>query len=240
MKMNRRAAFLASAAMLVVTGTAVADIVDVRFTGTGLGRNVRTSYLGNSHNVFAGQLYHEFADGTGEAASLEGPLITYCSELTEYVTSSTRPYDLSPLPLAPNSDPMGEDAAQALTDIWTFAGGQQLLTQNTNENRDFAAAFQIAVWEIVHDYDGSLMSLDVTAGDLTVTKTNGQQLGSNIADHLGDLFGAVGSNSSFSELRVVTRAGAQDQVVMVPTPGALALCVIAFVPLVGSRRRRID
>jgi hypothetical protein len=238
--MNRRTAFLASAATLAVTAVATADIVDVRYTGTGLGRNVRTHYQGNSQNVFAGQLHHQFSEGTGEAALLDGPLITYCSELTEYVTGSTREYELSPLPLAPNSDPMGEVAAQALTDIWIFADGQQLLTQNTNDNRNFAAAFQIAVWEIVHDYDGSLLSLDVEAGDLTVTKTNGQQLASNITSHLGDLFGAVGTNSSFSGLRAVTRAGAQDQVVMVPTPGALALCVVAFVPLAGSRRRRID
>jgi hypothetical protein len=240
MKMKRRTAFLASAAALAVTAAATADIVDVRFTGTGLGRNVRTSYLGNSQNVFAGQLHHQFSDGTGEASLLDGPLITYCSELTEYVTNSSREYELTSLPLAPNSDPMGAVSAQALTDIWDFADGLQFATQNTGDNRDFAAAFQIAVWEVVHDYDGSLASLDTNAGDLTVTRTNGQALSGGIATQLSGLFGAVGGNSSFDGLRVVTRAGSQDQVVVVPTPGALALCLAAFVPLAGSRRRRVQ
>jgi hypothetical protein len=237
--LNRRTALAACSAALVLTGSCLADIVDVRFTGTGLGRNVRTDYLGSAHNVFAGQLTHAFADGSGSAAFLDGPRITYCTELTEYVTGSFREYALTPLQMAPDSDPMGADAAQALTDVWVHADGRQFLTESTAANRDFAAAFQITVWEIVHDYDGTVTSLDVNAGDLTVTRTNGQALTSGIAGYVSELFGAVGANTTFSGLGAVSRAGAQDQLVAVPTPGALALCVIAIVPLAGTRRRRL-
>lgn len=234
---NIRTATVAMFAVGAISASSLAGTVDVKFTGTGLGRNVRVTLNGNARDLFAGQLKHNFSNGTGNCTSLEGTHRTFCTELTEYVTSTTAEYECAMLEDAPESDPMGPVAAQAIADLYAYADGRQVTTEDTGDNRDFASAFQIAVWEVVSDYDGTAGSLDITTGSLTIDGRYGRDLDANILAYLNDLFGAVGMNASGDGVFAVTRDGAQDQIVMVPLPTSIMLGTAGLAAIIVRRRR---
>lgn len=227
----------------LAAATAHADTVSMKFTGTGKGQNVRINVNGAQQNVFAGQLKHQISSGVGLGADLVGDHITFCTDLHQYVTSTSKTFDIVPLSDVP-SVAMGEEKASAIFDIYRYAAGSQLETDATQA---FGAAFQIAVWEIVLDYDGSLGRSSISIGDgaFKATKTDGGILSSTIRNHISDLFDAIGSfvgepRADFT-LYGLANGGAQDQIigtpfVPLPTPGLLGLAGLGAVA--GVRRRR--
>lgn len=235
---------IAAAAALALTTPAMAGTVDVDFLGIGLGRGVKVDYFGSTKNVFAGQLRHNFSNGTGDASQLSGDHITFCTELSQYVSKNSSEFELVDLGDAPNSPgPMGSDKAEAVSEIWAGADGAQFATDATSHNRNFAAAFQIAIWEIVTDFDGTPSSLDVEGGNLKVTRTDGNQLSSGITSILGDLFNVIGSGNGIDSLFAVSSGNFQDQLVqlnMIPLPSGLMMGVfgLAGLGLIGRRARR--
>ena len=112
--MNIRTGFFAALAIFAVSAvSASADIVDMRFLGTGSGRNVRVTTPDRTFNVFAGQLRHSFSNGTGAASALNGELLTYCTDLTQYVSSTTRSFTVRTVGEAPAGNAMGADKARS-------------------------------------------------------------------------------------------------------------------------------
>jgi MYXO-CTERM domain-containing protein len=239
MKIN--AAFAVIAA-LAGGSVALADSVDLKFVSTGKGRNVKFDLNGETQNVFAGQLKHEFSNGTGRAAGLSGTLITYCTDLLENTSKNTNRFDLVNTADAP-SPAMGQARADALSDIYVFAAGAHT---DGSADRDFAAAFQVAIWEIVYDFDSSngRSSLDVESGDFEAYKTNGSSLSSAVLGHLETLFDAIGTIGLGAEqtgLYALVNDGVQDQLIemaVVPLPGAAAMGLAGLAGLAGTRRRR--
>ena len=229
--------FAAAIAVAAIAASSFAGTVDVKFVGTGLGRNVQVNRNGNATNLFAGQLMHNFSNGQGDCVSLSGTQATFCTELTEYVATNTSPFDSAALEDAPESGPMGAAAAQAVKDIYAQANGRQFATSGTVDNKDLAAAFQIAIWEVVTDYDGTAASLDVTAGDLKVTKMDGSDLSAGVADYLAELFGAVGMNADGDGIFAVVNDCYQDQIVMVPLPAAALLGAAGLGVIIWRRRK---
>jgi hypothetical protein len=125
---------------------------------------------------------------------------------------------------------MGQAKADLVAKLYAFAGG----TQYTN-NANLASAFQIAIWEIVYDFDGStLASLDITDGALkaNVNGTIGGLVGSLLT-------GAFGS-ASMADLIGMGNLSHQDQIIditgIIPGPGSLALLGLGAV--LAPRRRR--
>ncbi|MDY7108801.1 MAG: hypothetical protein SYC29_09205 [Planctomycetota bacterium] len=234
--MNVRCIALTAAAATAVMTSAHAGTVDVEFTGTGLGRSVRTHLDGRAQNVFAGQLRHAFSNGTEQCSELDGGYLTFCTELTQYVTSQESPYECLPLEAAPPSHAMGAVRAQAMRDLYAYADGAQFATSGTSDNRDLAAAFQIAVWEIVYDYDGTASSLDAAAGNLRVTKTDGNPLSGGVSGYLDSFFGGVGTGAELPELFAVTNSQYQDQLVMIPLPLPLAMGAVGLAAVIWRRR----
>ncbi|MCL4740647.1 MAG: hypothetical protein KJZ54_00425 [Phycisphaerales bacterium] len=234
MKMSRLAAVIAVAGFAVA---ASADVVEMKFTGTGQGRNVKVTIGDKSMGVFAGQLKHSILSGTGLGADLVGDHLTYCTDLYEYVKSSPTTYTIVTLPEMPDSSPMGFARAGGVYDLFAWAGGQQF---DPGIAKDFAAAFQIAVWEIVTDYDPSIggASLDVTAGALKVKDSGGGPLSSGISGHLAAMFDAVGSDSARRGIVGLRSFGAQDQITVIPAPGPFALAAAGLALVVPRRRTR--
>ena len=140
---------IAAIAVAAAGGTVYADTVDVQFLRTGAGRTIKFDLNGSRHNVFAGQLEHRFSNGTGIGADLNGDHLTYCTDLLEYVSGSTSTFDIVDPQNAP-ATPMGPTRADALRDLYAHASGSQLAR---GADRDYAAAFQLAVWEVVYDFE---------------------------------------------------------------------------------------
>jgi len=228
---------LATAMVGTITASALAGTVDVEFTGTGLGRAVRTHFADRALNVFAGQLRHTFSNGTGQGSALDGDYLTYCTELVQYVVSHPSPYECALLEDVPNTSPMGPDRAQAIRDLYAHADGSQFAAVGSSANKDFAAAFQIAVWEAAYDYDGSAGSLDVVGGDLRVTGTGGGPLSAGISGYLDDLFGAVGTGAEVPHLIAVTSEQYQDQIVMIPLPAPLIIGAVGLAAVIWRQRK---
>jgi len=227
---------IAAAALAVSAGLASAGTIDVRFTGTGAGQTIHVNSPSLNGNVFAGQLFHTLSNATGPEAQFNGDYVTFCTDLSQHVTSTIRTYDLVAIDLMPNSTPMGAAKAQALTKLYASAGGSQLLGGTSSE---LGAAFQIAVWEIISDYNPSLIGggLDVTAGTFRATKTDGSTLSSSVRGHLTSLFAAANTEGGVGAgIMGIRSSTAQDQIIPVPTPGAFALAGLGGLCLVRRRR----
>lgn len=239
--MNIRKSLIAIPAVIasLAGASAYADTVNVRFTGTGRGQSVRIDFPGGSMNVFAGQLNHELTNGVGpQGVALEGNWATFCTDITQHVTNSPLTYDIVDLSLVPNVSPMGNAKADALRDVYAYANGAQAAGNASNE---YAAAFQLAVWEIVTDYDANAgnASLSIAGGGFRATQTNGSALSSNIQNYLASFFGSVGSPGG-ATLLGLRSSTAQDQIIptsYVPAPGSAVLGGLGGLCM-GIRRRR--
>lgn len=233
---TRPPVWIAAAAAAAAAATAHADIVDMKFVGTGLGHNVRVTAGDKSFNTYAGQLTHRILGGDDVPEALRGDQILYCADLLEYTTGSFKPYVVSRLTDVPDSNPMHQRQADALRDIYAFAEGQQLSASGSN---DFAAAFQLAVWEIVSDYDWDQgrSSLDLETGFFQATKRNGKALSSGIMNNINGLFDAVGSDSEFRGLVALRSETNQDQLAVIPAPASVSMFT-AGLCLIATRRRR--
>ncbi|MCW5774999.1 MAG: hypothetical protein KIS87_00945 [Phycisphaeraceae bacterium] len=232
-KMSRLIAVFAAAGF---AGVAAADVVEMKYTGTGQGRNVKVTIGQTTMGVFAGQLKHTILSGTGEGATLVGDHVTFCTDLYQYVKSSPTTYTLVSVQEMPDSAPMGSGRAGGIHDLYAWAGAQAI---DLGASKDFAAAFQIAVWEIVSDYDPSAgrSSLDVVTGNLKVKDSNGGSLSSGIMGHLSAMFDAVGTGAARRDLIGLRSGTAQDQLVMVPSPGPFALAGLGLLFAAPLRRR---
>lgn len=238
MKISTKA-LLAVAAAATFGSAAMADTVTVQYLGSDNGRNVKVITSSMNQNVFAGQLIHRFSAGTGEAAYLNGDRITFCTDLYEYVTSTPKTYTLVGLDDVPGPSGMGLAKANAIADLYQYAAGTQ---SRSDTNDDFAAAFQLAIWEIVFDFNtlSGRSSLDVNAGGFKAKKTDGTTLASVITGHLNNLFNAIGaySRSDPGSLRGVTRSGSQDQIVEIPLPSPALLAGAGLLGVGAIRRRK--
>ncbi len=226
----------AAIATIAACGLANAGVVTVQFTGSGQGRSVHVSSPEFNGNVFAGQLKHTISGGVGDDAEYNGNHVTFCTDLSQRVTSTPRVYEIVGLDDMPNSTPMGDSKADAIRKMYDFASGTQLLS---TASTDLGAAFQLAVWEIITDYNPSIFggNLSVTSGSFRATKTDGGSLWSGVQSHLAALLGAAtteGNGSSF--VAGIRNSGYQDQIVPIPAPGSVALAGLGVLCLTGRRR----
>ena len=229
---NRCVGVISILAISAFAAPASADLVTVFCSGTGAGRAVTLSHLGTTRNVFAGQIMLSLSNSSSGA--LNGSWISFCTELSQniHVNGPSQVYQVLSVAQVPNPGPgMGETRAAAIARMYTFASNTQF-----GGNADYAAAFQIALWEIANDYDGSAASLSLAAGNL-----QGASLAAGIVANISGLLSAAADTSIFSKPLVgLGNAGFQDQIidpsVPIPTPGAMALLGLANV--FGARRRR--
>lgn len=233
MKITIIAAVVAAAG--VASGALAADTVSMKFTGTGSGSNVKATYFSTTLNVFAGQLKHTITNGTGWSSRLNGTQMTFCTDFTEHVTSTYQTYLVVDPRWTPNASPMGVDKANAIRDIYTTAG---LTIVQTGLNNDMATAFQLAVWDIVADYNANvgIAGLGLAGGHFKATNTSGGSLSSGIITKYNTLINSIGHTARTAPVLGLTNNGSQDQLVYVPTPGAATLAGLGG--LLAARRQR--
>lgn len=231
---NTRSSRLIAVALLAgaaLSAPAMADTVTVKFTGTNKGGSVKAAYDSVTSNVFAGQLKHTLSSPSGPAAAgLSGNFLTFCVELNQNTTSSNTVYTVSTLAAR-----LGAAKADAIAGLFASTGLAPILGTASN---DLAQAAQLAIWEIVEDYDGTPGSLSLTAGDFRATKTDGSPLTAGITGLASSMLSGVETPalSSLSFL-VLTNSSKQDQLVVIPAPGAAAVVVGGGLALLRRRRR---
>lgn len=222
---------------------AFADTVNLAFVGSGAGRSVQMKLGSLTQNVFAGQLRHSFTSPVGPAAAqLSGnTLVTFCTDASEYVRSVSSTYTVTPIPDLPVSTgwpSMGAARAQAVYDLYAAAAGSQL---GSTADADFAAAFQVLLWEIVYDFNGARTSLDTLNGTMQTRSTSGGALTDAITGYFNTLADTVVAiTASQTSLIGLSRLGGQDQIVqvqLIPLPAPVLLGAVGLGTLAVARRR---
>ena len=216
-----------AAVLCMLSGSALAETVDVEFLGRGSrGSNVTVSLHNGlsfadgstSRRLWVGQLRHSIDGETYD---------TFCTELTQWAGDGQ--FEVTNVKDAPSSiDGMGEVKAQAIRNLFSSS------TLDFSSN-SAAAAFQAVIWEIVYDYDGSSESISST--DLEVGNVRFDSIHSRLFNEFAQAaFGGAAENLG-TQVRAIVNPNYQDQLVAVPVPTA-ALLSTPVLGLVAARRRR--
>jgi hypothetical protein len=253
-------AMSASAADLVLDFQGVGPGVDLNYTYSTAGK----VNVGTTAGVFNWEVV---TNNTGY--NFGSTIQSFCIELTQFTDtvggSSTSSFNLVNPANAPNSSPpggMGPVRASLLGSLYgqfynqvkaVIAGFSSTLTHdngsftNVSANQA-AAAFQVAIWEIVHEDQAGIdddnlssfvgkLSATNNAGTFFITSNNSTVI--NIANaFLTDVMAEIGNTlSTFGGLSAMTSPDNQDQIIVVPVPAPAALAGLGLIGIVALRRR---
>ena len=242
MKAMNRATFVAGALLAVGASTIVAqgdvvvgDSVSLSFQGVSPSRAVSWTFDdGSTVNT-----------GTNAAGvfNWSGGVKSFCIQLEENISNGTTidfdVVDLENLPdQPPMPGPLGDARAEVMRDLYA-RNYDFVMSQTGSDARDYAAAFQVMVWEISHelgadttDATSVLAGLSINAGQASFNASSSViGFAQTMLDGLGD-----GGFQGFSKVIGLTDENRQDQLTVVPGAGALA--GLAGVAAIRRRRRR--
>lgn len=229
----------AALVLAALTASAQADIVELSYAGRGRGQNVHVTAGAREMNTFAGQLLIDITAGTGLGEQLVGLNTLYCVDVTAHMPKEPSEFAIVPLTEVPDSRPMTAAAAGAMASMFAGAAGAQF---ESDAPAAYAAAFQLAVWEIASDFDPQLglSSLDLSSGWFHAEGFGETELPAAVADYAADLFAAAASAEQYDGWLFALRSDRyQDQIGAraVPTPGPTAMLSLGIALAAGRRRR---
>jgi hypothetical protein len=242
MKTRTRSMALAfGLAALALVSSAGADTVNMAFTGTGKGGNVHVTYFGTQINVFAGQLKHTITSGTGIGAGLTGEWRTFCSDFDQHVSGSSSVFEIvAPAELTVRGNDLGPGKAAALAGMYAAFGSSAIASSASN---DLGEAFQLAVWEVLYDYNPSVGvgSISLGGGNIAFSQYGGGAFSDSLINTFNGLLASMTSGSPVPTLLGLESGTNQDQLlygstVTVPTPGAASLALCGMIVCVRRRR----
>lgn len=230
---------LAWAGVLWASPAAHADSMTVKALGPGaLGQSVSITHPNSGGSAvhyggFAGFYSWEKTGGGGPFAT-GTKFQTFCIELTEFFsTGNTYTVNVVDPLNAPNPGlPVGQ-MTSAKASLLSELHGRFLGEVDTSKE---AAAFQVAVWEIVYD-----TGLKLGAGQGQVYIDNASHLNAGTYGALAQYWlNQLNGTGPQPDLLALSKAGFQDQIIVnpVPAPPALVLAGIGFLGLLGWRSRR--
>jgi len=201
-----------------VAGAARADDLNLTFAGHGAGQTVQASLGNQSWNVFAGRLLHNTSGGTGALASAPVGITTFCVDILQAHATGPTMYNSSSVALLSGNTGLtnlGGGKQQAIYDLYQAADNLQFTAFS-----GFAAAFQIAVWEVVYDYSTTLPNhgLSVTGGNFRASAPGQSGLSAALAAKVQMLLGHVGTGATAGGLMGLRSGSFQDQLFVGQTP----------------------
>lgn len=239
--------FVSAALTLAFSAPALAlDTVDVVLNSLGFGAN--TSVSSNSgasySNVFSGFVNATFSNSTAVDVA-NGSYELFCLQLLQSIgLGSSNVFTIQPI-LAGNvpdgpPGPLSVAGAAAVENLYASTAGSQFLS-----NVD-AQSFQLALWDITFDYDGSLASLGLGTGSFRARNISAAV--SNSFNNYANA--AVNGTPDPTELTLaLENLKVQDLVFSIPggrdipcvdcelpEPGSLGLLGLGMIGLAGRRR----
>mgnify|MGYP006293167773 CR=1 FL=1 len=244
-------------AIAAMAGSALAADINMTFDNI-QGQNVTVNYNGDRGSTISGQATvagrFQWSVNSGSAGNFGAgdTMYTFCTEITEYVQQgNSYNYDemsLGNLPTPPDNElePMGGFRAGLMSELYSNHFFEAAGLNGHSFNNQKAAAFQLAVWEVVYqDADSgnetslsSLndMTLDVTSADGGGFWATGiASATQNLANTwLSELVGNTGVGDGMIGLG---SDGNQDQVTMVPLPAPAMLAAVGLGGVIIGRKR---
>lgn len=220
---------LAVAGALVAAPAAFGDSIDMTYRGRGAGQVVQVQFQDQSARVFAGELTYDFANGQGAARGHAGAHTVYRRAMPDGPLRSMvgrRP--------APERGEMGYES-MAFSEAQRRAISGVLKRAAGAEDADAAAA-QIAIWELAHDFEDR----DLHGGTFTA------MVDDDMAARVNRLMTAT-EESAVGPARHISFGGpaapevilTTDGMVVAPLPAPAALAAVGLLgALVASRRRK--
>ncbi len=212
---------IAAGILAISAGLAGADIVQFEFLGTVAGTSMQTTLDGTrDRDGYAGSILHA-VDGIES--------ITYCAEIRQSASFGIENFEAVDPTAAFTRD---AGIGRVVAELGDIAGDA---VWGAGASDIDAAAFQIALWEVIEDYDSGLgaASIDLSSGAFIST---GIQAGLDRAQQWLDLLQFDRADASGYTAYVNDQY--QDFIGRtIPTPGALAIAAVGA-PLLASRRRR--
>lgn len=205
-----------------------ADTVQMQFGGVSRGSNVSIRVNGGSSvNVFAGSVIHNIDTIR---------TVTYCIDPDQWAANGTNVFEETALEVALSHRSFNADKADAIAKLAKVAG-QDIWSETAAT--DLASAFQLAVWEVVMDYNPGtgVGSLSLGSGNFKAAGTNSASLSGSISTLVAQLFSGMQSASGNPNNFVAyTNRSHQDFMTQVPAPGAAVLALMGL-PLLATRKR---
>ena len=236
---------------LAATSAASADTVNLTLDSYAFGSSQMISLNGsyNWDETTGSEIFynnkafqHHWVDNSSSSM-----MITYCLQLYQGVDlGGSYDFTLTNIEDSPTSPPfpgpMGDQRAILLRDLYARWADPMTagLPMPAGEMNDAATAFQILIWEITHerftaeDATGMIAQIDLGIGALQwdSDSTTISDIATAMIDSLGD------GGFQDADLLGLTNPDAQDQVSMIPAPGALFLVSLSALGTPARRRRR--
>lgn len=229
--------------LLCLAGGAGAATVNMNFTGVGMYRTgLNLSDNGVAKNgVTAAELRWTAVSSNYNPIQTGQNFKTFCTDLFQYAGNGVM--EVAPLSSAPVPGPgMGTIRAGLIQKLYAAKFSE------SDDSNDKAAAFQLAIWEIIYDdsFNAAAVGsgrvaagLGIDGGDFMLTNqtTTFKNLVNGFLDAAFaettpmNLIALVSPNS-------VSGAPRQDQIYMAPLPTATALAGVGLLGLGSLRRRR--
>jgi hypothetical protein len=135
---------------------------------------------------------------------------------------------------------LDSNKASALSELWQAYYNESWQTSSTYTNDVNAAAFQICVWEIIADYNGTAGSLNLDNGNFQIASKSVEGVANPWLNSLTTL---INDGNAGADLRILKNDGCQNflvevtSVTPVPEPATLIM-LLATLPCVLSKRMK--